>query len=773
MKAKLERPVTFFERQWPWLLVAFFVLGLLVSIVAASATGLLEQLDQLRFGPNLRGYTAAGLLMGFFSLFFVLLTLWYSVRKRRSTRGASMMAWLWAHVYLGLLALVAAVLHAGFGLVSFSMSSGKVLFILFAIIVISGVVWRLAYAVVPPKAAATVLNYSKDGAMHRAEEVLLEIEKLTAGKSAALQQIKDRVLAGDPPPHEIHQMAAMLGPDERAILDDLVQLGASRQRALRRPPLQAAFTRRLQMWRVLHVPLAFVFLFALGVHVVGAFDVPRKLVPVGVATQGPLAAYRTSEECKDCHATIYAQWAESMHAHALVSPLTILQNNLDMRHTLAKTASPDPRRMCINCHGPAIAAVVPGDTLPLGNDRQREGVECVSCHQLPDAVTPGGGALASLYQDNLIRGDRYFGRLESPVGNAFHRSEKSKLFDEPEKLCATCHNVNYDKNGDGRIVKGVDLVLQTTFDEYREYQQTGGRATCMTCHMPVVPKLTDVADGAQVPFTEDYAPPDRKLHDHSFVGVDYPLDTVAKKDPQKPRRAALLASAAGFSLEQARVDGDKLVVRLTIENTTGHNLPTGFAFARQMWIELVAKEAGQPIFASGVIAKPADDLCDAATFGDTTNPLRSFVVGCTEVDPQLVNIQLKLVDKIAALADANGQPVLDEGGEHVLIQSKEAKGETYLQALTGGAVARPRPSDKASLAPLRPGGKRTYQYTIPLARTVKAGSVSARLLFRNLPPYWVRAMAAEQKPHEEPRIEPLIANIQTVEMAKVEGSFTR
>jgi hypothetical protein len=425
--------------------------------------------------------------------------------------------------------------------------------------------------------------------------------------------------------------------------------------------------------------------------------------------------------------------------------------------------------MCINCHGPAVATMIDGDTLPLRSNRQTEGVECTSCHQLTEPVKPGGGALQGVYNANLARGDIYYGPLKGPIGNAYHKSDKVAMWDEPEKLCATCHDVNYDRNGDGQIHKAVDLVLQTTFDEYQSYRKGGGKSSCMDCHMPVVPGLTNAADGASVPFDRDYNGPPRVVHEHSFVGVDYPLDTVKKRDPQKPKRQALLANAALFDVEQS-TQGNTLALKFTITNQTGHNLPTGFAFARQMWIELVVVENGRTVFQSGVLAHPGDDLCDDGTFGEATNPLRPFVRGCSAVDTNLVNLQAKLVDKIAALADASGNPVKDADGEFVLIQSK-AGNETYLQHLTSGGVARTRPVDKANLGAIPPLGSKSFTYKIPIERG-KTGTFTARLLFRNLPPYWVRAMTAEPAPGGAPKLDPLIDNIQTEEMARKSGSFS-
>jgi hypothetical protein len=773
-KPRLERPVTTFERQWPWAGLASFVAFLLLVMTLLFATGFLSKINDLRFGPNVRGYTATGILMGLLSLLFVFLTMWYSARKRRNVTGATMMTWLWAHVYFGLLAVVAAVLHAGSGLMSASFSSGKLLFLLFAVIAASGIFWRLAYVVIPPKAAVATLNYSKEGALHRAEEQTLEIEKLTAGKSPQLQAIKDQLLAREVPQHELVHMAQALPPDEQTLLHEIVQLAQSRRRALARVPLQTAFTNRLQFWRKVHVPLAFLFLGALLFHVLGAFDVHRKIVPMAIAEDGPLAVFKPSEDCSSCHTAIYAQWKDSMHAHALTSPLTVVQNNLDMRHSLVGAASPDPRRMCINCHGPISAAVTEGDTLPLRGPKQLDGIDCVACHQMNDAVAPGAGQSALTYQEQLVRGDRYFATLDGPVGNAYHRSSKSPLFDQPERLCASCHNVNGDRNGDHKIVKGVDLVLQQTFDEYREYQRGGGTGNCVTCHMPVVPNLKQAADGAVAPFTVDYDPPKREVHDHGFVGVDYPLDTVAKHDPQKARRAALLQSAATLAVDTVSANAQAVSIKLAIENHAGHSFPTGFAFARQTWIELIVKDAtGGTIFTSGVLAKSDDDLCDNGTFGEATNPLRGFVQGCREVDQQLVNLQTKLVDKIAVEADGLGQPKKDEVGENVLIQSREGN-ETYIQFFTGGGVARTRPFDRQLLGTIRPNQRKTYNYVVPLGRNIRGGSFTARLLFRNLPPYWVRAMGKEQKPGtaDGPQLTPLVVNLQTVEIGKLSGSFS-
>ena len=771
-RVRIQRPVRLLERHWPWALLSLSVGLFLAGVTALLAAGALDGIDAYWFGRNFRGYTANGIAMGILAVALTACSVVYSIRKRRASSGtASMMTWLWIHVYVGLLATFAAVLHAGFGIFSLNMSTGKLLFFLFALISFSGVVWRLAYAFVPALAAPEVLNYSQQGAEKRAEEQKTEIEKLAAGKSPEFRRLKDALLAREMGARELALAAQSFHPQERATLDEIAALAASCFRALRRVHLQAKYTRLLQGWRALHVPVTFFFAVALVAHIFGALGIVARAMPVSGATTGALATYKPSEDCRGCHSAIYASWADSMHAHALTSPVTVVQNNLDEKTTLAGQSSRDVRRICINCHAPAGAAITEGETLPLGGGPiPNEGINCVACHQHRAPVTSGSGGFAS-FQAKLEQGSTYFGELASPIGNAFHKSETSPSYGNPNDLCSGCHDVHLDRDNDGKIVKGKDLVLQTTFDEFKEYAAAGGKGTCVTCHMPALRGVIAAADGAQIPLEQDFEGPDRLVHDHGFAGVDYPLDTVAKSDPQKAKRAALLAGAASLTLDEVKVDGATMSVRVSIENQAGHNLPTGFAFARQMWLEVVVRDAANvELFASGKLEHKTDDLCDNGTFGDARNPLRPGVVGCAEVDKQLVNIQLKLVDKITVAVDASGAPTRSEDGDFVVIPAKDGV-ETFLQYITGGAVGRARPSDKVSLAPLKPGAKRTFSYTIPIAHA-RSGSVSARLLFRNLPPYWLRGMAKAQ-PAGGVRIEPLIANLQVVEMARKSASFTR
>jgi hypothetical protein len=320
--------------------------------------------------------------------------------------------------------------------------------------------------------------------------------------------------------------------------------------------------------------------------------------------------------------------------------------------------------------------------------------------------------------------------------------------------------VNYDRNHDGHIEKGADLVLQQTWDEYvSDYKAVGGPETCISCHMPVVAGRRHVVDGATTP--------EREVHDHSFVGVDYALDDDTQRTATRAARTALLRSAATLAIDPASVvaNGATVSFRVTVTNSgTGHNLPTGFAFVRQMWLEVVARDAGGAVVASsGLLVRSSDDLCETEVLGDIGSPLSTLITGCpNQADPALVHFQQKLVDSIEVAPDAAGNLVRDQLGQPI-IRATVASREVLLQLLPGGVVSRKRPSDGVTLATLRPFEARNFAYQLPVAGGA-ATTLSVRLLFRNVAPYFVRGLANGQ-PQDVPGLAALASNLEVVEMA--------
>lgn len=767
-----SRQLTRFEEHRTWIKYAGGAAGALLLLMLLISFGAFGWIDSFWFGRNLRGYTFFGLFFGILAVVLAFATFIYTARKRGAEQSipvkyrSTMMSWLWAHVYLGLLALLSAMIHAGPGLRGGeTTTTGDMLFWVFFLLVGSGVAWRLVYHYLPQRVQPEIGNYSEQISLGRAAEALIEIEKLSAGKSDNFQQMKDQLLAGQ----TIHLNA--IANEERGDFALVQELTARRQRGLTRRVAQEKATRFLQIWRHLHIPLVAVFLLILLVHIVAVTDAGQKsarnLHPV--------------EDCASCHQAIVEQWQGSMHAHALTSPVTIVQTNIAVRTTLADHDL-ETQMICNNCHGPAAMLMTDQQqaTLPVvpryGEtvEQMNEGVNCVICHQF-NGETGSGAASFFEYQDGIRPGRVYYGSLNDSVGNDFHMGKSLERFETPSQTCESCHNVNVDLNGDGDPTKpGLDLVLQSSYREYeQEYLPNGGEETCVTCHMPLVEGAVRVAESAEIPNQQDYAAPEREVRHHGFVGVDYPLDTVVDFDPQQAEREELLQSAALMELdtESISIIDDQLIFDILVANNElGHQLPTGFAFARQMWLEVIVSDQDNSIFfESGVLSTNVSDLCDTDTMTDV---LAGFVQDCELADPQLVNFQQKLMSKVEAVFDENGNALIDEYG-NTLAQASIGAHEVVVQSLDVGAVARIRPFDEQALTRLSPfNDTRTYTYAAPLPFDADEVTIEVRLLFRNLPPYFLRALASMQTAADGPDLFPMIDNLQIVEMNFDSETFT-
>jgi hypothetical protein len=307
-----------------------------------------------------------------------------------------------------------------------------------------------------------------------------------------------------------------------------------------------------------------------------------------------------------------------------------------------------------------------------------------------------------------------------------------------------------------------DLVLQTTFDEWEDVLASGvgGAQPCSNCHMPpgTGPIVDDAPGGLGLP--------DRTRHAHTFVGVDYDLT---------PGHYAALGVGGGDALEEVLTARQRLVrsgvdvgaeaeevvpgvVFATVTVTPnaggiGHNFPTGFAFARQWWLEVTARTAdGDPVCllpvdpfttvpgsgiaspcGSGVVGEQEDlRQCDpqavAQAFGTTLNAtvtlLRPFPLA--DCDPWLTNFQKILTD---------GDPERDGTFAEVPYQSLQPD-------IVKDQI---RVSDQQRMVTLTPyeGPNHTRSFTYAFDVSGVPGqdvTIDARLRLRHLPPYFVRAL---------------------------------
>ena len=767
-----------FEHQGPWLIAT--LLGILMSC------GLLFPFFGGLVGPRpaFRGHSPINVTLALAAVLLFTVSGFYLLRKRLfqeefSLLRASMQSWLWAHVYLALFGTWLILLHAGYSLFTLDITSGKLALLALIGSVGTGLLWRMVYAFVPRRAASVVGNYSEAASRKEAEHLAVEIEKSSAGRSARFHELKNWLVAAPQPRREVERAQQSLPPEEQHAFWQLAALADKRHQSLLRIHGQRRYLRILQGWRLLHVPLTVLFIVLIPIHVILAYRLPARLLGAGSLEGHSLGGFQSAEACENCHARIVEQWRGSMHAGAMSRPTMIAQTNQDLVTTLKDAKGPDPRDLCINCHGPIGAALTSSSELPLTSSAiyaadeslLNEGVSCPVCHQYRGKSFPGQAALSS-FKDGLLPGHTYFGPRKDPVGNSFHKSEFGEVFERPGELCQNCHSVNYDLNGDGKIEKGKDLVLQTIFEEWEHYRRKGNQASCVDCHMPVS-NAKRSAERAWIPFEQDHEAPERQIRDHTFIGADHRLDVAEAQDAHAPARRRLLQSAASLALDptRIRITDSSVAFEVSVANVgTGHRLPGGFAFQRQLWIEAqVLGDGGTVLASSGTVPSPSHDLCDAEMFTGLSTSIREFALGCNEPDLLLVNFQTILLDDVEPAKAADGRVELDELGHAKLAPAAGAR-ETFLQHFTGGAVARTRGFDNKTVPPLDPGEERSFSYRFEIGIGSEAvREIRVRLLFRALAPYFLRALGKSQ-PASEPAVAPLVENLRIDELAKVSAA---
>jgi hypothetical protein len=197
--------------------------------------------------------------------------------------------------------------------------------------------------------------------------------------------------------------------------------------------------------------------------------------------------------------------------------------------------------------------------------------------------------------------------------------------------------------------------------------------------------------------------PEREVHDHTWWTVDLPLspDFLTEEQYAAKREvvAATLASAASVEVDAAPIwpRGQPFDLFVTVHNLIdGHAFPTGSTFNRQVWLEVVARDAeGTVLFETGTL----DDNGDLRNYFSDLDPFG---------DEDLVLLS-------SGLTDLHGDP-------------------TYLSWTawehTSGALS--------------PGYERTWTLFVPTHLAAEGDiTIEARLRFRQLPPYLLRAVGLE------------------------------
>lgn len=378
--------------------------------------------------------------------------------------------------------------------------------------------------------------------------------------------------------------------------------------------------------------------------------------------------FEASEDCRSCHPDQYREWSGSMHAYALRDPVFA-----EVRRIGQSMYVNALNKACEQCHSPIGSRTDDIKWGPIDYDNlakpSQDGIGCDLCHTISGIGQLNNGGVL------LSPGHTKFGTIRDPITTEAHGSEYSLLYSNSE-YCGACHD----------FVTGEGLELEATFREWREsgFYVTG--KTCNDCHMPTYQGQAALGG------------PTRTLHRHTIVGVDLALIDFPERSEQLQLVTEMLQDALSMEViaPSTVTAGSNASVQVRLTNDrTGHSVPSGVPFNRQMWLSVTVSDAFERVFySSGLLDANSDLMNDNSAF-----PAR---------DPDLFNAQ-------ATMRRADGQ----------------ATGFTW------DAVGLDNPS-------IRAGETRavTYDFDVPPG-TPGPITVDVVLRFRSFPPYVFRALGLE------------------------------
>ena len=372
----------------------------------------------------------------------------------------------------------------------------------------------------------------------------------------------------------------------------------------------------------------------------------------------PSNFFMDSEACGQCHKDIYEQWKGSAHHFASFNN-QFYRKSVEYMQSVVGT---QPSKWCAGCHDHAVFFNGRFDKPikdQIDTPEAHAGLACTSCHSIVNvAGSMGQGGFTIEYpplhelatsKNKYIRAFDYFITYLNPQPHKKSFMKPFMRMDSAE-FCSSCHKVHLDVPVNSyRWFRG--------FNDYDNWQASGfgqgarsfyyppKTATCLDCHMPLVPSKdpgnhtgevhSHRFPGANmaVPFVNrDYAQMGavERFLKSGFITVDIfavsPVDENAKQTAMVRRSGEgpqiMTGIAVGEEAEQSGPVTIREVGKLTAPidragaavrpGTTakvdvvvrtrkiGHFFPGGTLDSFDIWLELQAKDAdGKVIYWSG------------------------------------------------------------------------------------------------------------------------------------------------------------------------------
>ena len=256
-------------------------LYLKLSLISLGVAILLYVATRPRGGGN--GGTWYGYSVGTLSAALILWLMWLGVRKRSYQAGGVMLReWLSGHVYFGLLLVALVPLHSGF---QFGWNIHTLAYALMCAVIASGIAGVILYGAVPSQISENRAGEKLASMLEQietldsecktaagglpdefAEAVAYSIDNTRIGGSLT-QQIRGRNSATRFALSRVRAKAQQFGDEYRDRIKQLLGLLALKQEMVERVERDVRLKALLDLWLLMHVPLAFGTVAAVVAHV--------------------------------------------------------------------------------------------------------------------------------------------------------------------------------------------------------------------------------------------------------------------------------------------------------------------------------------------------------------------------------------------------------------------------------------------------------------------------------------------------------------------------
>lgn len=327
----------------------------------------------------------------------------------------------------------------------------------------------------------------------------------------------------------------------------------------------------------------------------GAFGLSRVTTADGKAA--PIAGFGVLDDCSTCHARQAEEFEGSFHSRSHRDPFYRAFAELARAE-----AGPEIYAWCSGCHAPAgvVAGLIPGTRDEELPEAALAGVQCDVCHQVNELTGASGPWKEPGNASFVLAPGKVKSSIRAEIQVNPNHTVARREFLESAEFCASCHTVIHPLNG---------LRVEHTYGEWKESVYARKGIQCQDCHMRTVEQAIEVARTLErvkvTGTTSEMSAKEREIHPHYFVGGNSDAERLTGSAMHATMAEARLKSAATLAIHVAERAANAPTLRVEVAVTNigaGHALPTSLTELREMWVELVVRDAaGDELHHSGAL----------------------------------------------------------------------------------------------------------------------------------------------------------------------------